>query len=184
MVYKSEASWGEPRPLDTLINTNQNEFYPAVSRNGNLYFTATRSDSKGTKDIYISTFNNGKYSKPISLPSTINTATYEYNAYINPDENILIFGSYGRKDDVGGGDLYYSIKDKEGHWTEAQTLGPQVNTDDLDYCPYLDFQNQRLYFTSNKGKKDLMHNLKAYEEQVLGVENGYGNILSLPFSIK
>ncbi len=39
--------WENPEPLDELINTESDEFYPSMGNTGNLYFTATRNDGLG-----------------------------------------------------------------------------------------------------------------------------------------
>ena len=43
------------------------------------------------------------------LPTAVNSKGYDFNAYVDPDENYIIFSSYKRSDDLGGGDLYYSL---------------------------------------------------------------------------
>jgi len=45
--------WGEPYKLDTLINSENSEYFPSVSENGNLYFT--REEGRE----YISARNTG-----------------------------------------------------------------------------------------------------------------------------
>ncbi|MEX0291293.1 MAG: exo-alpha-sialidase [Flavobacteriaceae bacterium] len=150
VVKRTNSGWAEPAPLDTLINTTKDEFYPSVSKNGNLYYTATREDGIGREDIFLSKFTNGAYLAPIPLDSTVNTAVFEFNAYVSPDEDLLVFSAFGRKDGQGGGDLYYSKKDAEGNWTAAKNLGEIVNSDKLDFCPYVDLERGNFYFTSDR----------------------------------
>jgi hypothetical protein len=45
-------------------------------------------------------------------PQIVNSKGYDFNAFIDPDENYIIFSSYKRPDDLGGGDLYYSLNRK------------------------------------------------------------------------
>ncbi len=175
---KTALGWGDPSPLDTIINTSKDEFYPAVSKNGNLYFTATRENGIGREDIFLSTFNNGKYQSPVPLDSTVNSAAFEFNAYVNPDEDLMVFSSYGRDDGLGGGDLYYSRRDANGRWTEAKNMGPVINSDKLDYCPFIDVPRGNFYFTSERGNA-LDKELKTvgkFEEEANRVLNGLGNI--------
>ena len=176
-AQKEYGLWANPVRLDTSINTHGNEFYPSVASNGNLYFTGERSDSKGTEDIYVSNFKDGKYQTPVSLSENINTKNYEYNAFISPNEKLLIFGSYGRMDDMGGGDLYYSIKNEAGEWQESIHFVENINSNDLDYCPFYDIQNEVLYFTSNRKTEpngfETLKKLHEYSESIL---SGAGNI--------
>jgi len=172
------GEWNKPRALDTLVNSHGDEFYPSVSANGNLYFTATRTGGVGREDIFVSNFSEGVYSAPFPLDSTINTKVYEFNAYINPNEDLLIFSSYGRDDDLGGGDLYYSKKDKTGKWGDSKNLGDIVNSDKLDYCPFIDIPRNNFYFTSDRSRP-MEGRINTVNELVMEankIMNGMGNI--------
>ncbi len=171
-------TWGEPQPLMQEINSRQDEFYPSVSRNGNLYFTSVRENGVGSEDIFVSRWVDGSYLYPEPLDSAINTSTYEFNAYVTPDEDLIIFSSFGRKDDLGGGDLYYSRKDKFGNWKPALNMGPKVNSAYIDFCPFIDFQRGNFYFTSQRviPSDAKLQSISELEEYSNGVLNGMGNI--------
>lgn len=178
VVKRADTSWGQPVPLDTLINSAQDEFYPAVSKNGNLYFTATREDGIGREDIFLSTKINGKYQAPVVLDSTINTAVFEFNAYVSPDEDLLVFSSFGRKDGLGGGDLYFSRKNENGEWEPAKNMGEPVNSKNLDYSPFIDFPRNNFYFTSDRAET-VTRDIKSIAEFIDNAHltlNGMGNI--------
>ncbi len=169
--------WSIPKNLGSPVNTEGDEFYPSIANNGNIYYTSTGVGTKGKDDIFVSKFENNAYSKPISLPKTINSVGYEYNSYISPDEAFLIYGGYKRKDGLGSGDLYISYKDKDGKWSEAKNL-TQINSDKMDYCPYYDIKTQTLFFTSKRNAiKDDMTSSKNLE-QLLKLMNSYENGLS------
>ena len=170
--------WSSPKPLDSIINTRGDEFYPAVSSNGNLYFTATRKDGLGLEDIFFSSFKKGSYQRPKVLSKNINSTSYEFNAYINPTENLLIYSSYGRKDGLGGGDLYYSKKDSLGKWKPAVNFGKTINSKKLDFSPYYDAQNKVLYFSSTREKfpttiNSIENFIKVAESPLNGMSNIY-----------
>lgn len=148
-VSKKNGVWKNPTRLPEIINSDQNEYYPSVAANGTVYFTAERPDAKGKEDIYKSEFTNGSYQTPVSLGTGVNTKTYEYNAYVSPDESFIIFGSYGRKGSLGRGDLYISFR-KNGIWDNAIHLGNLVNSNQIDYCPFVSFDKKYFFFTSEK----------------------------------
>jgi hypothetical protein len=131
------------------INTKYDEFYPSVANNGNFYFTRDQPEQNTKDDIYVSEFKNSAYQTPKKLSLAINTEGYEYNAFIAPDESYLLFGSYNRKDGFGSGDLYISFKTDE-NWSLAENLGANINSDKMDYCPFVDIQTNTLYFTSKR----------------------------------
>lgn len=177
VMSKSNNGWEEPKPLNEKINTLANEFFPSVSKNGNLYFTSSRSEGPGREDIFLSTYENGNYQEPVALDTTINTKTFEFNAFISPNEDVLIFSSFGREDDLGGGDLYISVLDSLGNWSKSKNLGDKINSEGLDFCPFIDFENQNFYFTSNRtNKAGLITNFNDYKETLLGPKNGSNDI--------
>lgn len=156
------SDWSKPKNIGAPINTEKDEFYPSVAANGNLYFTATiTNDTKGKEDIYISSFVDGAYQNPISLSNNINSETYEFNAYISPDEHTIIFSSYRRPDSFGGTDLYISLKDENGNWQPGENLGENINSDKIDYCPFVDFKTNTFYFTSERSQQN-----KSYYKQM------------------
>ena len=175
---RRDGKWMDPVALDTTINTEGDEFYPSISNNGNLYFTATRKDGIGREDIFRAVHANGTFLKPVPLDTMVNTQTYEFNAYISPEEDLLIFSSYGRSDDLGGGDLYSSQKDGAGKWTKAENMGAIVNSEKLDYCPFIDWERNNFYFTSERGDNTRpdIRGIEDLKKMADSPSNGFGNI--------
>lgn len=157
---KTKDSWSEPRNLGKFINTEANEFYPSVASNGNLYFTAEYKKGVGKEDIYVSRMVNGSYTESVALDTAVNSRLYEFNAFVSPDEQFILFTGYGRKDDAGGGDLYISVKDTNGNWQGAKNLA-FLNSKKLDYCPSVSFDKKVMYFTSSR------HAILPYNEKPL-----------------
>lgn len=175
---RTNQGWGEPTSLPPCINTVQDEFFPSLGKNNNLYFTSARENGPGKEDIYISRYAVGEYMEPVPLDTNVNTATYEFNAYVNPEENLIIFSSYGRKDDQGGGDLYFSKKDQNGNWLPSVNMGSLINSDKLDYCPFLDIPRGNFYFTSDRNETPpkRINNVSEIDHLANGILNGMGNI--------
>jgi hypothetical protein len=171
-------TWSEPKALNDKINTEKDEFYPSLSRNGNLYFTSTRGGGMGREDIFVSERIDGEYQDPVALDSSINTSSYEFNSYINPEENLLIFSSFGRADGFGGGDLYYSKRGKDGKWSAAINMGDKINSPRLDYCPFVDEESNTLFFTSERmeEKSGRINSAEGLREFSNRTQNGMGNI--------
>ncbi|MDY8137442.1 hypothetical protein [Aquimarina sp. 2201CG5-10] len=175
------SAWSTPINIGSPINTEGDEFYPSIAKNGNLYFTSTGQGTKGKDDIFISSLENGKYTTPKSLGNAINSVGYEYNAYIAPDESFLIFGGYKRKDGLGSGDLYISYH-KDNTWSEAKNLTKAVNSDKMDYCPYYDLKTKTLYFTSKRYNMPQGFEQPQDLKQLLKHMNSYENGLSRIYS--
>ncbi len=180
-----EKGWGNATQAG-LPNTDEDEFYPSVASSGNLYFTAKYADSFGNEDIYFSRFENGNYLPPVNLGEVINTSFYEFNAFIAPDESYLIFSSLGREDDMGGGDLYISYNSGNGSWTQPVNLGTSINSDKLDYCPFVSPDGKYLFFTSHRVNENFKvgghKKLSILLQMADGIENGLGNIYWVNFN--
>ncbi len=175
---RNPGGWSEPVPLPENINTERDEFYPSASRNGNLYFTAERENGIGSEDIFLSEYVDGKYLDPMPLDSTVNSPTYEFNAWVSPEQDLLIFSSFGREDGLGGGDLYFSRKNEKGKWLPAKNMGPAINSEKLDYCPFVDIPRGNFYFSSDRmplitKRIENTHELEEISNDIL---NGMGNI--------
>lgn len=148
----TKSDWSTPINLGPPVNTEHNEFYPSLTEAGKLYFTSDRPDSRGKDDIYFSTPTGNGFSAPTSVSDSINTAGYEFNAFISPSESYLIFSGYNREDGLGSGDLYIAYRDENGEWSKSTNLGKGINSKYMDYCPFVDVQTQTLYFTSRRSE--------------------------------
>jgi hypothetical protein len=183
-VERSGGEWKNPRNVGSPVNSLKDEFYPAVTASGNLYFTASIEGTKGAEDIFLSRYNDGVYQAPVSLDTTVNSQRYEFNAYVSPNEDLIIFSSFGRPDGFGGGDLYFSRKDPAGKWSAAKNMGKLINSDKLDYCPFADTERGVFYFTSTRSgeipesQKDLS-DIYRMADRIL---NGQGNIYRIKLS--
>jgi len=106
-------SWSIPQHLGPVINTVRNENHPSVAEDGTLYFHSTGHGGFGESDIYKSEYIDGKYTKPENLGKAINSEYGDFDAFISPDEDYIIFSSNGRPDSFGKGDLYISFALKD-----------------------------------------------------------------------
>jgi len=180
-----DSGWSNPINVGAPINSESDEFYPSIANNNNFYFTCNQRSTKGKDDIFVSYWKGDKYLEPLSLSDSINTDGYEFNAFIDPNDSYIIFTAYQRKDGFGSGDLYISYKISDSTWTKAQNLGKEINSDKMDYCPYIDIKTNTLYFTSKRSflnnsdkgftaLKDFLIEMKQYEN---GLSRIYKTIL-------
>jgi Tol biopolymer transport system component len=180
-VEKIGSKWSEPVNAGVMINTVADEFYPSPAANGNLYFTAEYEHGIGKEDIFVCRWEQGQYTQSQPLDTAVNSKTWEFNAYVSPDEQYIFFTAYGRKGDQGGGDLYMSVKDTQGKWQPAKPLAI-INSSKLDYCPFLSFDKKVLFFTSGRHEiPKIFPTPLSYEElaklnrsPMNGSENIYG----------
>lgn len=174
----SNSNWSEPINIGAPVNSKNDEFYPCVTLSGNLYFTSDAVKSHGKDDILISKWDGKQYVEPENLGLKVNTAGYEFNAFVSPNERFIIYTCYGKEDGFGSGDLYISYKDKNGNWDYPKNLGADLNSKQMDYCPFYDASTQILYFTSKRiepSQKEFK-SLAEFETEITKYENGWSRI--------
>jgi hypothetical protein len=171
-MQKKGKGWEGPYNLGPVINSDKDEFYPSVTNTGDLYFTRDNGEKKD--DIFYAAFKDGKYELPRPLPEQINSRGYDFNAYVDPAEKFMIFSSYDRSDDLGGGDLYYSLK-VDGVWQQSQHFGPPINSSSLDYCPFVSSDHKYFFFTSKRKIIDFPFARSKSATEIKEMLSSYGN---------
>jgi hypothetical protein len=178
--------WSEPKNMGVPINTEMDEFYPVITDSKNIYFTLDNTTLKRKDDIYVSLFKNGAYDTPKPLSDAINSEGYEFNAFIAPDESFLIYSCYNREDGLGSGDLYISFKQDDNQWSISENMGPQVNSNKMDYCPFVDTQTNTLYFTSKRNAThttfDEPLNIEKLKDEFERYDNGLSRLYKTSIS--
>jgi tetratricopeptide (TPR) repeat protein len=162
-IYTSSLVNGVWSPLVKLnenINTKYWESHAAISKDGNtLYFTSNRKDGYGGLDIYKSTKSDGDdWGIPVNLGASINSAYNEETPFITQDGSRLFFASYGHYN-MGGYDIFMSIRQPDNSWTSPVNLGYPINSpdDDVFFCPVRngEIAYYPIYRESGYGKHDI-----------------------------
>jgi outer membrane protein OmpA-like peptidoglycan-associated protein/tetratricopeptide (TPR) repeat protein len=159
--YKKKHPTGDyhfdPVNLGDGINTNYLEYYPSLTIDGKKMIFTRRVNND--EDFYESENINGVWSKATPAKGKINTTLNEGAQSISQDGQWLIFTGCNYPEGQGSCDLYISFKTKSGSWTEAENIGPIVNTDLWESAPSLSPDKKDLYFSSNRfngyGGKDI-----------------------------
>jgi hypothetical protein len=147
-------SWSAPKLFATEALSDFQDFYPIVTGSGNLYFNSQR-DGPGTNNIFRSSLENGEYGPAEKLPEPINSDYREFDAYVSPEEDLIIFSSE-RPGGLGGSDIYVSFLDEGGNWTDPQNLGGEVNSPASEYGAMPSPDEHFLFFTSGQdGNEDI-----------------------------
>lgn len=134
---------------------NKDEYkvaHPAFSLDGNsMYFSANYSDSNGSADIYVTTFSNGTWAKPINLGTEINSKQSELYPTIHPDGSLAF--SSNRKGGLGGMDIYIAALN-ESKYSNPQILEAPFNSEADDFAYYINPSKTNGYFSSNRNGTD------------------------------
>lgn len=153
--------WSGLTPLSSNINSPDWETHATITIDGNtLYFVSNRKEgSYGGRDIWRCVkLPNGQWSMPLNAGPEINTAEDEDAPFIHPDGVTLFFSSKGHKN-MGGFDIFKSVKDENGKWSTPENLRPPINTPDDDIFYVQSADGKRGYFSSVRnegyGEKDI-----------------------------
>jgi len=162
IVERTKTGWSEPE----LIKVLDHAYAPSLAANGNMYFFIHHPERQ---DLYLSRFLEGRYTEPISLGNAVNSAQYEFDPWIAPDESYLIFTS----DRTGKNGIYICYKKKDGSWTQAKHMGPEVNSMDWINVGSVTPDGKYIFLFGIKS------NYKSYSEKQLSYEEKI-EILSSP----
>jgi len=138
--------------------------HPSLSEDGKmLYFISDMPGGIGETDIYVSKFDNNKWSKPANLGSVINTTGREGFPYIHSDT--LYFASEGHPG-LGGLDIFYSHFDGS-NWSQPHNMHAPVNSSKDDFAFVFSDKKADGYFSSNRnGEKENIYSFVKKERSV------------------
>lgn len=143
--------WQESRPLHEINTAAFNEGSVCLNQAGDkMYFARCNApDGLGDCDIYVAQLLEDKsWGRIRPLGAAVNSSAWDSHPSLSPSGDTLYFAS----DRVGGfglSDIYFSVKNKRGAWTQAQNLGPIINTRNNEVSPFLHAKQRVLYFSSN-----------------------------------
>jgi Tol biopolymer transport system component len=151
--------------MEEPINTEYDEMYVSVSKNGNIYFQAKYPDGYGEWDIYCSKYVSGTYSTPQNLGYPINSSLTEAEPCIAPDESYIIISTIRESENIGNSDLYISFQRNDGSWSNLINLGNKINSRYSDKCPQVTKDGKYLFFLSYRPRRPEDQNIPdIYDE--------------------
>jgi outer membrane protein OmpA-like peptidoglycan-associated protein len=159
-IYVSQREgdqWQAPGKLPYPVNREDyTATQPAPGRNFRtgidiLYFVSDRPGGRGGMDIWYSQYNKrtGSYSDPIALSNKINSVGDECTPFYDISTQTLYFSSNGRKNGLGGYDIYKATG-SAGTWTDAVPMPKPVNSSFDDYYFSIMKNNREGFFSSNR----------------------------------
>ncbi len=151
--------WTTPRNIGPSVNSAAWESQPSLSMDGNtLYFVSDRKGGYGGTDIWMSTLQEGVWSKPKNLGSAVNSAGNETSPFIHYDNQTLYFASDGHIG-MGGSDIFLCRKQGDDTWSAPENLGYPINTAGDESGLIVNAEGNIAYFSSDQyggmGKQDL-----------------------------
>ena len=162
-----DTIFSEPKNLDPSnamgpagVNTIYNEGAASIAADGqSLYFTACdRPDGLGSCDIYKTSIEGEKWSKPINLGKNVNSKYFDSQPAISADQSRLYFISSRPGPNSNGDaeltnfDIWYSDYDFDmEEWGVAKNL-EELNTKGIENSPFIGADGVTLFFASDGHK--------------------------------
>lgn len=161
-----DNTWGSPKPLPGNINSEYEEKSATLSRDQKtIYFSSNRPGGFGGIDIYKATKDSkGNWGTVKNLGPSINTEANDDAPFIDYDDKTLYFSSESHKG-MGGYDIFKSVMDAKGAWSQPENMGYPINTPDNDI----------FYVHTKDGKRGYYSSVR---EDALGYEDIY--IVTVP----
>lgn len=142
---KVNGKWQEPVNMIPELEVD-NDCYPAsLSYDGKELYVYRTNEYKG--DLFVTHYENGKWTKLKKLKGAINTKYWESHASISKDGKKLYFTS-NREGGYGGLDIYVSSRIAGDEWGPAQNLGSAINSEYNEDAPFIMPDDKTLYFSS------------------------------------
>ncbi len=128
------GEWGIPSNLGPVINTPDKEMSPFLGSDGKtLYFSSTGHPGFGGADLFVSTFENGKWTEPRNLGAPLNSDKDDKYFTIGGSGEVGYFAS-SREGGKGGYDLY-SVKIPESMRPQATVVVSGIVSNARDKKP-------------------------------------------------
>lgn len=108
-----------------------------------------KDEAIGKSRVFIGTLDKGtiKNYEIIHTLDTLDGDRWESQPAFSPNGKVLFFAS-DRSGGVGGVDIWYCLKGKDGTWSAPINCGRKVNTECDEITPFVDPKGEMLYFSS------------------------------------
>ena len=177
--------------IGAMINSAYADHHPIISADESvLIFTSRREGSTGGQldpydryfeDIYISYMENGQWTQPKNIGTSINTAMHDAGVGLSSDGTMMII--FRTNEELTGGDLYSTYLDGET-WEEPIKFGPNINTKWQETSASLSADGSEMYFSSNRpggyGGKDI-YKVTYLPHGDWSIPQNLGNVINTPY---
>ena len=171
-------TFNDARNIGSPINTERNEAPNGISPSGDTLYIY-RDDGIKAGDTYFSVKTPKGWTEPEKLKGHLNSPYWEGQMAFTPSGDTVFFAS-DREGSLGGKDIWMSVRDKKGKWSEPINLGYPVNSPYDEIAPAIDKGGKILYFSSNRPGNNFGDYDIYFSERT---ETGWTQPIPLPFPI-
>jgi len=149
----TEGNWSDPQPISFNVE-KYSTCHPAISADGQtMYFASNRPGGLGGMDIYVTYFENDKWTDPVNMGPDVNTDKNEIFPFSDAN-GTLYFSSEGHNN-LGGLDMFMAEEVVNPHnpgddnW-EITNLGEPFNSTEDDFGFIGNGTGNEGFFTSGR----------------------------------
>lgn len=157
VAERTAQGWTEPTVLGSAVNSRWHDSYPHAAPDGNLYFFSRRPGGFGQSDLYVARRVKGEYKRAENLGAVLNTDAHEWDPFISPEGDYLIFCST-KEEGYGQDDLYITFRETDGTWSTPVNMGSPINSEAWENRPWVSLDGRYLFFNSTRpgaGRSDV-----------------------------
>ncbi len=147
-ILKSEkvsGVWGKPQLVKEFC-TDNHESLNSISQTGDTVYLFGNFDNNKNKhgDIYKASKVRSSWTKPMKIKE-VSSKWSDQQPYVFNDE--VMFFTSNRQGSIGGYDIW--VSEFDGGWSTPVNLGSVINTIADEQTPFIDWDGETLYFSSN-----------------------------------
>ena len=164
--------WTEPRPLPSYLQLGNWQADAQISADGSaLLFAANypvEGEERASLNIFVSERDaQGRWGKPYSIGSAINTPGMERSPFLHPDMKTLYFSS-DKEGTIGDLDVWVTRRLSDTCWTcwsEPENLGPQINTTGRDCWYKISADGKTAYYAQKNGRRHDIYSITLPDDK-------------------
>ena len=164
--------WTEPRPLPSYLQLGNWQADAQISADGSVFLFAANYPAEGEERASLNIFvserdEQGRWGKPYSIGSVINTSEMERSPFLHPDMKTLYFSS-DKEGTVGDLDVWVTRRLSDTCWTcwsEPENLGPQINTTGRDCWYKISTDGKTAYYAQKNGRRHDIYSITLPEDK-------------------
>ena len=164
--------WTEPRPLPSYLQLGNWQADAQISADGSVLLFAANYPAEGEERASLNIFvserdKQGRWGKPYSIGSLINTPGMERSPFLHPDMKTLYFSS-DKEGTIGDLDVWVTRRLSDTCWTcwsEPENLGAQINTTGRDCWYKISTDGKTAYYAQKNGRRHDIYSITLPEDK-------------------
>ena len=148
----SLGNWTKPINIGEPLNNKGPNFISSITPDGNsillLLGNKYLKRNKMTAGLSISTKTEDgwTYPEPVKIKNDYNKSS-KANFFLANNQKIILM-AIERDDTRGNRDLYVSLKEEDGTWSEPRNMGRDINSNAEEAAPFLSADGKTLFYSS------------------------------------